>query len=121
MDSSQLCQKHAEEKSEQPFVTDASIVHDLEEPEITWQLLLRDATAATALTRRGRLRPGGEALRGHQKPIRAQSRPTPLGDFLAIPTGGRLRPGVASGLSQGLSASLSLLSVDSTYRHSSHY
>ena len=43
MDSSQLCQKHAEERSEQPFAPDAGVVHKLEEPEIPGQLLLRDA------------------------------------------------------------------------------
>jgi len=30
MDSSQLCQKHAEERSEQPFASDAGVVHKLE-------------------------------------------------------------------------------------------
>ena len=30
MDSGQLCQKHAEERSEQPFASDAGVVHKLE-------------------------------------------------------------------------------------------
>jgi hypothetical protein len=31
MDSSQLCQKHTEERPEQPFAPDTSVVHELEE------------------------------------------------------------------------------------------
>jgi hypothetical protein len=42
MDSSQLRQKHAEERPEQPFAADAGVVHEREEPQIPRQRLLGD-------------------------------------------------------------------------------
>ena len=44
MDSSQLCQKHAEERPEQPFAPYPGVVHELEEPKVQRELFLGDAT-----------------------------------------------------------------------------